>query len=443
MRRPLLPPLLFSVRLPTLLVCYWRKHRGWQASLSVNTRDRRHFIVFRLDGLGDVLLTSPLFRELKRAYPGSRMTVVVQKHLRSLLATNPYVDDILPVPDLSHMWLPARCRNLLAALLLYARSLRGRSFDVAINPRWDTDEHLATLMCALTNAREYVGYSENVAPVKQRLNRGFDRAYTLLLPAGPVQHEVLRSLAVAEALGCRIEDRRVEVRLTQLDRQAASRGHASGAAGSKLVALGIGAASPSRCWPLERYAAVVKQLEQQYDVRPVIVCSHGERHQAQRLADSLGAGATVLGGAPLREVCALLERCDLFLGNDSGPAHLSAAMNCKTLVISRHPLNGDPNHPNSPVRFAPYSPRARVLQPLEGMDKCGTCCVSRRPHCITGVSVEEVVSRASQMLAEVPGDLADSLVSPARFKSAFRPQGSAALSQAAIVANSTGVRPQP
>ena len=56
----------------------------------------------------------------------------------------------------------------------------------------------------------------------------------------------------------------------------------------------------------------------------------------------------------------MLERCDLFIGNDSGTAHLAAAMDCKTIVISRHPRDGDPNHSNSPVRFGSLLPgRAR------------------------------------------------------------------------------------
>ena len=63
----------------------------------------------------------------------------------------------------------------------------------------------------------------------------------------------------------------------------------------------------------------------------------------------------------LREVCAVLECCDIFIGNDSGCAHLAAAVGCSTIVVSRHPSDGDPNHYNSPVRFAPYANNARVF----------------------------------------------------------------------------------
>jgi len=94
----------------------------------------------------------------------------------------------------------------------------------------------------------------------------------------------------------------------------------------------------------------------------------------------------------------VLERCDLFIGNDSGAAHLAAAMDCRTIVISRHPRNGDPNHGNSPLRFAPYGREVRVLQPPAGLDACTDCCRVPEPHCITAVSVDDVFAAAWGML---------------------------------------------
>ena len=137
-------------------------------------------------------------------------------------------------------------------------------------------------------------------------------------------------------------------------------------------------------------------------MQPVIICSHGEREEACKLAKLLCCEAIIVSGAPLRKVCAVLERCDLFIGNDSGSAHLAGAMNCKIIVISRHPSGGDPNHANSPVRFAPYCDRVRVLQPAAGVDACKTECLSSEPHCIKAVPVEQVVAAAREMLRDDP-----------------------------------------
>src|SRR5664279_3976528 len=142
-------PLLFSVRIPTLLAIFWRK---WLARTEEVAATPRSILVFRLDELGDVVLTTPLFRELKRLYPNARCTVVVQPAYRAILTSNRNIDEILPLREIEPNWLPARARRLASALWFYWTRLRQRQFDMAISPRWDVDEGLATMLCVLTNA---------------------------------------------------------------------------------------------------------------------------------------------------------------------------------------------------------------------------------------------------------------------------------------------------
>lgn len=399
MKKHLLPPWFFSVRLSTLLAIWWRR-RVSPPIAGVAQKGPLSFIVFRLDPLGDVVMTTPLFRALKSASPKARCTVVVQRGYKSLLATNPYVDEILTLPHIRPVWLPLGWRRLLAAVLFYWSDLRGRHFDFALSPRWDTDEHLATLLCVLTNAATRVGYSETATAAKRKINRGFDRAYDICLPPGPVRHEVLRNVAVAEALGATACDIRPEIHVTERDRKHADKLLAKAPRSANLVALGIGAQSPGRRWPLERYAETIAELEGADGVWPVIVCSSTELGDAWKLAARLRRPPVIVSGAPLRQVCAVLERCQLFIGNDSGCAHLAVAMGCKTLVISRHPRGGDPNHCNSPARFAPHGREVRVLQPAAAADACQAACSFTQPHCIKRVSVQEVVAAAHRMLRE-------------------------------------------
>ena len=398
MKAFLLPPLFLSVRLPTLLAMFWRAHIRREPIAGVSRNEPLSFIVFRLDSLGDVVMTTPLFRALKKAHPGSRCTVVVQEGYKSLLVTNPHVDEILTLPKVRPAWLPQSTRRLLAATALYWKRLRKRHFDFAVSPRWDVDTHLATFLCVLTHAAGRVGYSEKASPEKQQINRGFDAAYNICLPAGSVRHEVLRNLSIADALGATATDATLEIQLTERDRRSAAKLLAKVSDSTRLVAIGIGAASPSRRWPLKRYADVVNWLTREYNIKPAIVCSAAELGQALKLTALLQRTPIIVSGGRLREVCAVLERCDLFVGNDSGCAHLAAAMDCKVIVISRHPRDGDPNHFNSPLRFAPHCAHGRVLQPATALGDCKDACRSGQPHCITNVSVEEVVAAARLIL---------------------------------------------
>ncbi len=395
----MLPPLFLSVRLPTKLAIFWRARLAPESVAGGLRRTPASFLVLRLDSLGDVVLTTPLFRELKRAFPGSFCTVVVQAAFRPLLVTNPYIDEIIGLRPLQARWLPLRMRSLLSALLLYWTRLRGRRFDVAVSPRWDIDDRLATFLCSLADAGERVGYTEAASSAKQQHNRGFDAAYDICLSAGPVQHEVWRNLEIVKALGGKVEDSRLEIRLTHRDREFASKLLTNVPASNAVVAVGIGGRSPGRRWPLKNYAESLTRLDKERRVQPVIICSHEEKEEARKLADLLPCEAIIVSGAPLRKVCGVLERCDLFIGNDSGSAHLAGAMNCKVIVISRHPAGGDPNHPNSPVRFAPFCDRVRVLQPAKGLEACTTGCLVSEAHCITAVTVEEAVAAAREVLS--------------------------------------------
>ncbi len=388
--------------MPTLLASFWRARSGDTPKSGTPRHGCVSIIILRLDALGDVVMTTPLFRELKRAFPKSRCTVVVRNAFRPLLLANPHIDEILTPPELKVTWLPQRAKQILSVLLLHWRCLRGRRFDIAISPRWDVDEHLATMLCLLTNASHRVGYTEKATPLKQRLNRGFDAAFSVCLPAGPVRHEVVRNLVVLEALGGTVQDSRLEVRLTERDREAALRLLANVPVTTRLIALGIGAQTVGRRWPLQRYAECFNRLAQQFPARPVILCSADEHQIAMRLASLLDTPPIVFSGAPLRQVCAVLEHCHLFLGNDSGAAHLAAAVDCKTVVISRHPRQGNPNHSNSPLRFGPYCKTTRVLRPAAGLDSCTDACQIREPHCILAVPVDEVVSAARALLSNKP-----------------------------------------
>ena len=389
--------LLLWVLLPTRLALWWM--RLWRRDNNPASPARDSFILFRLDALGDLVLTTPVFRELKRTYSAAHITVVVQPAYRSILETSPYIDELLCVPSFRNSGLLKPARYLIGVLIFYWRELRGRRFDVAICPRWDTDEHLATLLCALTRAQLRVGYSERASTGKRRFNRGFDRAFDICRDPGPLRHEVERNSAILEAVGASVNDSSTEISLRPQDHEYASEVLRDVPEDRVLIALGIGAQSPGRRWPLERYSALIGELSREFPVHTVITCAPSDHQHAVHLADTLPGSSTISNSAAIRETCALLERCDLFIGNDTGAAHLAAAMHCPTIVVSRHPKDGDPEHPNSPARFGPWGVAGSVLQPDHGLDDCVTRCREiDRPHCILQVSVSQVVVAAEVLL---------------------------------------------
>ena len=87
---------------------------------------------------------------------------------------------------------------------------------------------------------------------------------------------------------------------------------------------------------------------------------------------------------------ALLQRCALFIGHDSGPTHMASAAGIPVVVVSCHPRDGAAMNVQSPRRFGPWSPTARVLQPDHGTGTCVDSCSASAAHCILNVSVDDV-----------------------------------------------------
>ena len=384
------------LRLPTLaasrLCRALRRRRRTGESLEI--------LVVRLDGIGDCVLTLPLLDALRQRYPSSRITVLVSPAARTLFEGHPSVDEVLVLSTLRSSSLPRFARALLEALRTYWTSLRGREFDIAISPRWDADVYLATLLCAMTRAATTAGFEDGTSPYKAWLNRGFDKTWTVRVPGGPIQHEVLHGLAMAKALGCQ----HAQAAPPQLRVSASEAAWAEAwlSANHRIpVALGLPAAEAKRRWMTEGYLASLRQLNQNVEILPVLLTDNETAPDARRIAEAFPEARTA-HRLPLAQTAAILNQCALFIGSDSGLGHIAAAAGCPTITLSPHPADGDPSHPNSPLRFRPYSAAARVLQPPSGLPGCESACMSLEQHCITTITPEQVTAAAAELLPLSP-----------------------------------------
>jgi ADP-heptose:LPS heptosyltransferase len=211
----------------------------------------------------------------------------------------------------------------------------------------------------------------------------------------PPPHEVETNLSVVATLvgSVSLGTPKVEIFLLAKDRDgAAARLRALGISdGVPLVTIHPGASWRPRAWRPERFAEVARRILERNAAHVVFVGSAEERD----IADSIRAllrheRAHFLFDAPLRETAALIERSALFIGNDSGIAHIAAA--CGTPVIA---LYG----PQDPRRFRPWSDRAVVLhQPVSCFPCDQTVCVRPENPCVNLNSVEEVIRNAETVL---------------------------------------------
>jgi heptosyltransferase-2 len=349
----------------------------------------QNVLVVRLDEIGDMVLTTPMLRQLRKALPGAWITMVVKPAVEPLLARCPYVDQVLSYDGGS----PGRLRGprLMWRAMRFARQhLAEREYDLAICPRYDADLAGGRMLAYFSGARHRIGYSSKLTPFSRRMNRGYDLLLSQAIEADDVRHQVQYNLGVLSELGMDIKHDHLELWLDTHDVDRADdllRDRGDG----PLVALGIGASHPRKQWPLEHFVELANWLIDEHYATIVAVGGPDEKFLGLELDTRLaGRMINAVGKTTLREATALLSRCDVYVGNDSGPMHLAAASGTPCVQISCHPADGSAVHPLSPERFHPWDVGYRTIQPRTAIAPCKESCTDDRAHCILALSPELV-----------------------------------------------------
>ncbi len=194
----------------------WARHlaRMDRRPLVDNTR---RVLVVRPDGLGDVVLTGPFLRELRRGDPDAHITLVVRPDVLNLVETCPFIDRVLTLrlTPATRWWHPLSRR--LTTLLFARRHLWNEAYELAISPRWGVDRYEASTLISLSGAVRRTGHSQRSSVPKGTHTMDYDRFFTDVVDDRSVKHEVQRNLDLLSALGMNPFDDTLEVWLSDQD----------------------------------------------------------------------------------------------------------------------------------------------------------------------------------------------------------------------------------
>jgi ADP-heptose:LPS heptosyltransferase len=376
----------------------------------------RKILVVQPDLIGDLLLLSPFLRELRRFFPQSWISLVVEPNAFNLVEHCPYVDEIF-LYDCKNWSLYWRWKFFVTGALLSVRHLLSRNFDLAIFPHWEIDHYYGTMLAYLSGAKYRISYSESTTAEKRLVNKNYNLLLTHALEDSTVRHEVEQSLSILRALGLKPESGQLEVWLTEEDKQFSTRLLSETNAFEKpLIAVCVGGSHRRKRWPVERYLEVCRYLVSEYGANLLLVGSASDSAAASQIAKELrSAVIDVCGKTTLRQTAALLQNCRLYVGNDTAPMHMSAALSVPVLAVSCHPVDGSTERSYSPVRFGPWQVDSIVLQPAVAARSClqpdpdrdgqliCDYCIDSEAHCILGVQVPDVIEAVDRLLLHMRG----------------------------------------
>jgi len=340
-------------------------------------------LIIRLRSIGDIILLTPALRLLKEWRADLRVSVVVDGRFRGLLENNPDVDEILePGGGTGLKKLTARIGAL--------RTIRRRRFGLCMNL------HGGPTSATLT--------SWSGAPRKVGFEHFRRRAlYDLLVPdARTILNQATIHTAEHQAsaffyLGLprtAIPSARIIVAPQEFQWWAGKRAELDIPGGIDYAIIHPTALYATKQWPPEKFAALGEYLEAEIKLPVLYSCGPGEQTVLDAIARAAGRPIRRLEGASLRQYAAVLAAARLFVGNDSGPAHMAAALGRPGVVLFGS---------SSSTIWGPWRPAApwRVVQNHYDCNPCpgDRCYQFARPECILSLTDEQVRSAVAAVLA--------------------------------------------
>ena len=339
----------------------------------------KRVVVRGTNWVGDSLMTIPALRALRRVLPDAHITLVIRPGTKGIFSEADFIDEIL-VYD----------RKNAFSIVAQVREWKRRKFDLAV---------------LFQNAFE-AALIPFLAGVPLRLGYATESRQALLTHPLPLpqwrhdRHEVFYYLYLVTALEQMLFGRSIiceaepdaSIQISEARKaQAAELLRAYGVSEEDaVVAICPGSInSRAKRWPAESYALLADRLIESKR-RVLFIGSKDETDVSEDVTRRMRQKPIVLTGkTTLDQITAVLDRADLIVTNDTGPAHIGAALGRPTIVIFG---------PTNPLTTRPFAPEAVILR---HPPDCAPCMLRDCPidhRCMTAITVDEVFEQSHALL---------------------------------------------
>jgi ADP-heptose:LPS heptosyltransferase len=329
-------------------------------------------LVIQLRQIGDVLLTTPVLRVLRKYYPKSHIAFLTEKASAPLLVDNPCLDQVI-IRNRQSSW-----REELALI----RQIHQQRYDLVLdffrNPRsgWIT---------FFSDARHRVA---SYHPL-----RTFFYTITPKIQSGE-GYAVLDKLALLKAIGLEgdltpphlevPEDAKVYIKKFLSAQEISER--------DSIITISPTGRREHRKWTPEGYARLADRLTETYNARVIFLWGPGEKNEVSAILEKCSHSHILACPTDLLQMAALLDRSRLHIGNDSAPRHIAAAMGTPTLTIIG---------PTNEVHWTYPSPIHRVVYEPIFCRPCEKKTCAYQMECMKDLAVEKVEKVSRYLLREV------------------------------------------
>ena len=357
-----------------------------------------NILVSQFQGMGDLILTSAFIRELRKNYPDRHITLVCNYPWQDLFELCPYINKI----GINKLKL-YNYYSLIseAANICKMNNLWERKYDLAINTHWNMIGFLASIVNWVSISNQNIGYNfdsehqyfynhitfdlfiDQLRMDKYILTKQIKNPFKMY-------HEADRKLYILEQLGLKVEDRNLELWLSNKDINFAKNVLNTN---KKKIVIGLASSDAMKNYPIDKLLIVLFTLIK--DNNEIILLGGEEDiNKANYLIEHQIPCINLVNKTTIRETAAVISQSDLYIGNDTGLMHMATVFDKPIIMYSREAKNFSlrPGSRSSIARFHPYygskENKAIILQPEHRAEE---------EHCITQITPDEIIQAYLQI----------------------------------------------
>ena len=284
----------------------------------IKFENRPKIIFMALNGIGNLILLTPVFTNIKKNFPKSKISVLTLSDSAGVLANNPYVDEVMLYP----------ANQSLVSRAIFLLKLRKRKFDISFYP-YPNVSIMSAAMSFLVGAKCKVNFYYRL------FGRwcGLLNTISVLVDIG--KHDVEKNLDLLRALNLKIYSKDLFIHISEEDRK-----YVDILLKNKLqrddilIGMHVGSKEGMRIWPTENFAALVGKLLTYKKIKIVLIGTGIEMDLIRNFDQFKHPNIiNLIRKTTIPQTTALIRKCKLFITTDSGPMHMAVAAGTKVIAI--------------------------------------------------------------------------------------------------------------
>jgi heptosyltransferase-2 len=349
----------------------------------LNVATPARILVKEVNWLGDIVMSLPALRAIRKTYPDAKLSVLIKKELASFFDGSPWIDEVIPYGLRKGLLRGFSDRKKIVT------DLRARRFDLAVLLPNSFDSAVWPLLARIP---QRVGYARDA---RSLLLSNRAKATPEILEIHQVHyylHMLAKTLGVQGSPDNFAPDVDAGARARMETYLSGKRRRPKG----PLIGMAVAAAyGPAKEWPAELYARTIDLLTSEFGAECVLVGAPSERRKSEEVIARAKTGAVLAAGeTSVAEAIALLSLCAAFVGNDSGSMHVAGALGKPTIGIY------------GSTRFDRTGPLGAHTRILYKKIECSPClkrtCRFGHYQCLWNIQPEEVLTALKELRSSPP-----------------------------------------